>query len=60
MNKEMISTAIGTLAVFVAVIWWMTDNSKTVNLSSKSFVCVEAEPNGLETRCVAYRRRLDK
>ena len=60
MNKEMISTALGTILVFAVAIWWMFDNTKSVNLSSKSFACVEAEPDGLETRCVAYRRRLDK
>ena len=60
MNKEMISTALGTLLVFAVVIWWMFDNTKSVNITSKSFACVEAEPDGLETRCVAYRRRLDK
>ena len=29
---------------------------KTVILSSKEFTCVAAEPHGLATRCVEYRR----
>lgn len=29
---------------------------KTVILSSKEFTCVAAEPHGLTTRCVEYRR----
>lgn len=29
---------------------------KTVTLNAKEFVCVAAEPHGLSTRCVEYRR----
>ena len=30
--------------------------SKTVTLSSSEFVCVQAEPWGISTRCTAYAR----
>ena len=50
-------------ALFILLGWAiykLFDGTKEVVLSSKQFVCVEAEPFNLETRCVAYRRRLDK
>ena len=52
----------GTCIILIIsfLVYKIFDGTKEVVLSSKQFVCVEAEPFNLETRCVAYRRRLDK
>lgn len=31
---------------------------RSVSLSEREFKCVESEPDGLETRCVTYTRRV--
>lgn len=41
--------AVGLLCVLIF------NTSKTVTLSSKDFVCVDAEPFNLETRCMLVR-----
>ena len=35
---------------------WIAKASKTVTISASEFVCVQAEPWGISTRCVAYSR----
>ena len=44
---------LGTLSVVGYEIW---KAPKEVTLKASEFVCVVAEPSGLGTRCVEYRR----
>ena len=44
---------LGCMAVLGYEIW---KAPKEVTLKASEFVCVVAEPNGLGTRCVEYRR----
>jgi hypothetical protein len=46
---------VGFLAMS-AVLAFVPAGSPTVKISAKEFFCSEAEPDGLGTRCVNYRR----
>ena len=54
--KDYIVMAIGVIAAFGIVYILLFSNTVQTTIDSKHFSCVEAEPFGLEARCVTYSR----